>query len=297
MKKSTVLKIYKELNMTECITDYLYKLVDLKGDAEYIFLDFCTKHKDIIDEDNIEYLMTLSSSLCTVEVLSLRKKLIDNIDTMLENEIITSSDDLGVILENIIYILTIDVSTAFSCEGKEEFDYYMTEILCNFIKGLCKCSKYDIDKLYSHDMNFIIANIFNVLEDLNRTTCDKFEDSNSALLKRIELFLDIIFDKNIYELDDNRYRVVLDIASTIEDNNDLSKIKSKALICRNLDDDDFIEALDDSVKELTETTVNRLYKKLNIKSINDDEKNTIERKYDNEEEELEIIKMVLSMQK
>ena len=173
----------------------------------------------------------------------------------------------------------------------------MTEILCNFIKGLCKCSKYDIDKLYSHDMNFIIENMFNVLEDLNRTTCDKFEDSNSALLKRIELFLDIIFDKNIYELDDNKYRVVLDIASTIEDNNDLSKIKSKALICRNLDNDDFIEALDDSVKELTKTTVNRLYKKLNIKSINDDEKNTIERKYDNEEEELEIIKMVLSMKK
>lgn len=54
MKKSTLLKIYKELGMTECLTNYLYKLSDLKGDAEYIFLDFCKKHKSMINEENID---------------------------------------------------------------------------------------------------------------------------------------------------------------------------------------------------------------------------------------------------
>lgn len=293
MKKSTLLKIYKELGMTECLTNYLYKLSDLKGDAEYIFLDFCKKYKSMINEENIEYIMQLSSSLCSIDILEYRRKLIDSIDDMLDDDYINSNVDFDKLLENIIYILTIDVSTTFECEGKEDFDYYMTEILCKFIKGLCDCSKNVKEKLYSHDMKSIIENFFEVLEDLNRTVGDSFEDSNSNILKRIQLYLDIIFDKNIFEMNEKKYMTVVDIAKTIEDNNSLSKLKPKALIIRNLDDEEFIDALDDNVEELTETTINRIYGKLKIKNIYDNDSNTTVGT-DKEINEFDVINKILS---
>lgn len=117
------------------------------------------------------------------------------------------------LLENIIYILVLDISNIFEVDVEEDLDYYMTEVLCNFIKGLCNCSKKE--ELYLRDMNSVTKNFFNVLEDADMTIGGDFEDNNS-----------------------------------------LSKLKSKALIIRNLEDDEFIDVLDDNVDELTETTIN-----------------------------------------
>ena len=77
-------------------------------------------------------------------------------------------------------------------------------------------------------------------------------------MDRIKAFLDIIFSKEIYELDDYKYNVVLDMASIVEDINELSKLKKKIVFYNRLTDEDFEVTLDDSVDILTDTSIKLL---------------------------------------
>ena len=70
--------------------------------------------------------------------------------------------------------------------------------------------------------------------------------------------MDIIFSKEIYELDDYKYNVVLGMASTIDDINELSKFKKKILFYSRLNNEDFEVTLDDSVDTLTDTSIKLL---------------------------------------
>ena len=97
-----------------------------------------------------------------------------------------------------------------------------------------------------------------MLEDLNNTNIPDSEYYNKTLMNRVKAFLDIIFSKEIYELDDYKYDVVLDIASTIEDINELKKFKKKIVFYNRLTDEDFEVTLDDSVDTLTDTSIKLL---------------------------------------
>jgi len=77
-------------------------------------------------------------------------------------------------------------------------------------------------------------------------------------MNRVKVFLDIIFSKEIYELDDYKYDVVLGMASTIDDINELSKFKKKILFYSRLNNEDFEVTLDDSVDTLTDTSIKLL---------------------------------------
>lgn len=77
-------------------------------------------------------------------------------------------------------------------------------------------------------------------------------------MNRVKVFLDIIFSKEIYELDDYKYNVVLGMASTIDDINELSKFKKKILFYSRLNNEDFEVTLDDSVDTLTDTSIKLL---------------------------------------
>ena len=107
-------------------------------------------------------------------------------------------------------------------------------------------------------MKAIFEKFFDLLEDLNNTNVPKNEDYNKTLMDRIKAFLDIIFSKEIYELDDYKYNVVLDMASIVEDINELSKLKKKIVFYNRLTDEDFEVTLDDSVDILTDTSIKLL---------------------------------------
>ncbi len=107
-------------------------------------------------------------------------------------------------------------------------------------------------------MKAIFEKFFDLLEDLNNTNVPKNEDYNKTLMDRIKVFLDIIFSKEIYELDDYKYNVVLDMASIVEDINELSKLKKKIVFYNRLTDEDFEVTLDDSVDTLTDTSIKLL---------------------------------------
>ena len=258
MKKSTIVKLYNELDNKEIIEKDLPKMISVKGDAEDIFYDLCIKYNDILDSDILDHFISISTFVSSLDDSLERKRLLDSIYNIFDNDYLVSNMDFNIILENIEYIMATIFSKVFDVYNKEDEKNYASEIIIELSNGLSRYKDYDINKIYDHDLDVIFSRFFSVLEDLNNTNVPKNEDYNKTLMDRIKAFLDIIFSKEIYELDDYKYDVVLGMASTIDDINELSKFKKKILFYSRLNNEDFEVTLDDSVDILTDTSIKLL---------------------------------------
>ena len=258
MKKSTVVKLYNELDNKEILKKGLTRMINVKGDAEDIFYDLCIKYNDILTGDILDHFISISTFSSSLDDNLERKKLLNSIYNILDNDYLVSNMDFNIILENIEYIMGTMFSKVFDVYEEEEEKYYISEIIIELSKGLSKNKGYDINKIYDHELKAIFEKFFDLLEDLNNTNVPKNEDYNKTLMDRIKAFLDIIFSKEIYELDDYKYNVVLDMASIVEDINELSKLKKKIVFYNRLTDEDFEVTLDDSVDILTDTSIKLL---------------------------------------
>lgn len=258
MKKSTVVKLYNELDNKEILKKGLPRMINVKGDAEDIFYDLCIKYNDILNSDILDHFISISTFSSSLDDNLERKKLLNSIYNILDNDYLVSNMDFNIILENIEYIMGTMFSKVFDVYDEEEEKYYISEIIIELSKGLSKNKGYDINKIYDHELKAIFEKFFDLLEDLNNTNVPKNEDYNKTLMDRIKAFLDIIFSKEIYELDDYKYNVVLDMASIVEDINELSKLKKKIVFYNRLDDKNFEVTLDDSVDILTDTSIKLL---------------------------------------
>lgn len=258
MKKSTVVKLYNELDNKEILKKGLPRMINVKGDAEDIFYDLCIKYNDILNSDILDHFISISTFSSSLDDNLERKKLLNGIYNILDNDYLVSNMDFNIILENIEYIMGTMFSKVFDVYDEDEEKYYISEIIIELSKGLSKNKGYDINKIYDHELKAIFEKFFDLLEDLNNTNVPKNEDYNKTLMDRIKAFLDIIFSKEIYELDDYKYNVVLDMASIVEDINELSKLKKKIVFYNRLTDEDFEVTLDDSVDILTDTSIKLL---------------------------------------
>lgn len=258
MKKSTVVKLYNELDNKEILKKSLTRMINVKGDAEDIFCDLCIKYNDILNSDILDYFISISTFSSSLDDNLERKKLLNGIYKILDNDYLVSNMDFNIVLENIEYIMGTMFSPVFDVYDEDEEKYYTSEIIVELSNGLSKSKNYDINKIYDHDLDVIFSRFFSVLEDLNNTNIPDSEYYNKTLMNRVKAFLDIIFSKEIYELDDYKYDVVLDIASTIEDVNELKKFKKKIVFYNRLDDKNFEVTLDDSVDTLTDTSIKLL---------------------------------------
>lgn len=258
MKKSTVVKLYNELDNKEILKKGLPRMINVKGDAEDIFYDLCIKYNDILNSDILDHFISISTFSSSLDDNLERKKILNSIYNILDNDYLVSNMDFNIILENIEYIMGTMFSKVFDVYDEEEEKYYISEIIIELSKGLSKNKGYDINKIYDHELKAIFEKFFDLLEDLNNTNVPKNEDYNKTLMDRIKAFLDIIFSKEIYELDDYKYNVVLDMASIVEDINELSKLKKKIVFYNRLTDEDFEVTLDDSVDTLTDTSIKLL---------------------------------------
>lgn len=258
MKKSTVVKLYNELDNKEILKKGLPRMINVKGDAEDIFYDLCIKYNDILNSDILDHFISISTFSSSLDDNLERKKLLNGIYNILDNDYLVSNMDFNIILENIEYIMGTMFSKVFDVYDEDEEKYYISEIIIELSKGLSKNKGYDINKIYDHELRAIFEKFFDLLEDLNNTNVPKNEDYNKTLMDRIKAFLDIIFSKEIYELDDYKYNVVLDMASIVEDINELSKLKKKIVFYNRLTDEDFEVILDDSVDTLTDTSIKLL---------------------------------------
>ena len=258
MKKSTVVKLYNELDNKEILKKGLPRMINVKGDTEDIFYDLCIKYNDILNSDILDHFISISTFSSSLDDNLERKKLLNGIYNILDNDYLVSNMDFNIILENIEYIMGTMFSPVFDVYDADEEKYYTSEIIVELSNGLSKSKNYDINKIYDHDLDVIFSRFFSVLEDLNNTNIPDSEYYNKTLMNRVKAFLDIIFSKDIYELDDYKYDVVLDIASTIEDVNELKKFKKKIVFYNRLDDKNFEVTLDDSVDTLTDTSIKLL---------------------------------------
>ena len=258
MKKSTVVKLYNELDNKEILKKGLPRIINIKGNAEYIFYDLCIKYNDILNSDILDHFISISTFSSSLDDNLERKKILNSIYNILDNDYLVYNMDFNIILENIEYIMGTMFSKVFDVYDEEEEKYYISEIIIELSKGLSKNKGYDINKIYDHELKAIFEKFFDLLEDLNNTNVPKNEDYNKTLMDRIKAFLDIIFSKEIYELDDYKYNVVLDMASIVEDINELSKLKKKIVFYNRLTDEDFEVTLDDSVDTLTDTSIKLL---------------------------------------
>lgn len=258
MKKSTVVKLYNELDNKEILKKGLPRMINIKGDAEDIFYDLCIKYNDILNSDILDHFISISTFSSSLDDNLERKKLLNGIYNILDNDYLVSNMDFNIVLENIEYIMGTMFSKVFDVYDEDEEKYYTSEIIVELSNGLSKSKNYDINKIYDHDLDVIFSRFFSVLEDLNNTNIPDSEYYNKILMNRVKAFLDIIFSKEIYELDDYKYDVVLDIASTIEDVNELKKFKKKIVFYNRLDDKNFEVTLDDSVDTLTDTSIKLL---------------------------------------
>ena len=258
MKKSTIVKLYNELDNKEILKKCLPRMINVKGDAEDIFYDLCIKYNDILNGDILDHFISISTFSSSLDDNFEKEKLLNSIYNIFDNDYLVSNIDFNVILENIQYIIGTAFSKVFDLYDEEEEKYYISEIIIELSKGLSKNKGYDINKIYDHELKAIFEKFFDLLEDLNNTNVPKNEDYNKNLMDRIKMFLDIIFSKEIYELDDYKYNVVLDMASIVEDINELSKLKKKIVFYNRLTDEDFEVTLDDSVDILTDTSIKLL---------------------------------------
>lgn len=273
MKKSTVVKLYNELDNKEILKKGLPRIINIKGNAEYIFYDLCIKYNDILNSDILDHFISISTFSSSLDDNLERKKLLNSIYNILDNDYLVYNMDFNIILENIEYIMGTMFSKVFDVYDEEEEKYYISEIIIELSKGLSKNKGYDINKIYDHELKAIFEKFFDLLEDLNNTNVPKNEDYNKTLMDRIKAFLDIIFSKEIYELDDYKYNVVLDMASIVEDINELSKLKKKIVFYNRLTDEDFEVTLDDSVDILTDTSI-KLLKEGKSKTLKFQENNS-----------------------
>jgi len=258
VKKSTIVKLYNELDNKEIIEKDLPKMISVKGDAEDIFYDLCIKYNDILDSDILDHFISISTFVSSLDDSLERKRLLDSIYNIFDNDYLVSNMDFNIILENIEYIMATIFSKVFDVYNKEDEKNYASEIIIELSNGLSRYKDYDINKIYDHDLDVIFSRFFSVLEDLNNTKIPNGEYYNKTLMNRVKVFLDIIFSKEIYELDDYKYDVVLGMASTIDDINELSKFKKKILFYSRLNNEDFEVTLDDSVDTLTDTSIKLL---------------------------------------
>lgn len=258
MKKSTVVKLYNELDNKEILKKGLPRMINIKGDAEDIFYDLCIKYNDILNSDILDHFISISTFSSSLDDNLERKKLLNGIYNILDNDYLVSNMDFNIVLENIEYIMGTMFSKVFDVYDEDEEKYYTSEIIVELSNGLSKSKNYDINKIYDHDLDVIFSRFFSVLEDLNDTNIPDSEYYNETLMNRVKAFLDIIFSKEIYELDDYKYDVILDIASTIEDVNELKKFKKKIVFYNRLDDKNFEVTLDDSVDTLTDASIKLL---------------------------------------
>lgn len=258
MKKSTIVKLYNEIDNKEILKKALPRIMNVKGNAEYIFYDLCIKYNDILNSDILDHFISISIFSSSLDDNLERKRLLNSIYDIFDNDYLVSNMDFNVILENIEYIMGTMFSKVFDVYDEDEEKYYISEIIIELSKGLSKSKDYDINKIYDHELKAIFEKFFDLLEDLNNTNVPNGEYYNQTLIDRVKAFLDIIFSKEIYELDDYKYDVVLDMASTIEDINELSKLKKKIVFYSRLTDEDFEVTLDNSVDTLTGTSIKLL---------------------------------------
>lgn len=295
MKKDTLCDLYDILgNNPTKITDSLYKLMLLSNGSEELFLKFCKSNS--VNEETFDYFINISECLDEIENEEIKNDLFNSISDITNDPFISNNEDYDYILECFIFLFDYDYIKDFDIYEDFEADYYKSILVKEFIRFLKNMKNININYVYEHDMGEILDAYRMMLGGLFNTTTKSNELSyNQMFIDRIKYFIDIISDKDIYEIDNEKFQCVLNVVKSTTNIEELKHLKNIIKINRKKDVNDFIESLDSASTDLNELTIQRITKKLGIKRHYDNktEQTIVKRNVKDLNKELDIVKKVL----
>ena len=280
MKKETLYDIYDCALDVRLITDNLYDLENLTTKQGNIFLSFVKN--GLVDEETFDYLIRLSQDIsnCNMDK-NMEEDLVYLITETLMDDYVNSDLDFCSIIENYSVFLDTERVMDFNYDDDQESNYYKLFITREFTRILNNIKNIDIDKLYSHDICEIMDSYKNMLDDLKSTTSISNINYNDKLKTRIKYYVDLITNKDIFELDNEKFNAVMNIASKTSNIEKLKVLKATIIFNKSSNLENFVEIVDSDSMNFNKTTIDRINKSINIKKEKDIE------------EEREIIKKVL----
>ena len=301
MKKEIIYNIYNLIKEDYIIND-LRDFILLSDSASEFLLDILKICKDKIEENNLKEFIDLLYLIDYISDFELKNDVKIKVKEMLLSDYIRNDSNLCEMINKINYLLTYDYWESFDFYEKEEMSFYMHFLVSNLIEIIKSIlnEKVDMDKLYVHNMAFVLNSYTDVLHNINRTeSSNKDLTENDIKINRLKYFKNILSNNDIIELNNNKYNEVMKIASSINNIEKLKKFENIVVFNKLRSNSDFERILDDYTDDLNDVTINRIYKKLGVTSIENKEKDQIEYYKKNMSDEMEdkIMKKILKPEK
>lgn len=280
MKKENLLGLINKLkDLSVCIVGNIYELKYLNGEVEERFLDFCDRHKNVINDQNFNSLIKIFNYLSEIEELDDQNDLFEILEDLFDNDYITSSESFNYIVKKILLIF--DVTIADLIDELDLLNYndisikyndYIITIFSNYVKLFSKLGNIPYTNMFNQDLEKVSDSYFELIYDLANTKGFKDETIYDLAVKRIMYFSDLMSDEKIYSLDPDKYLVILNVVSSLRNVQMLSRLKNNINCLENsLSYEDFGEKVENLNEDISENTINVLCSKLGIiKELTDD---------------------------
>ena len=291
MKKITLYEIYDCALDVELITNKLCDLEGLNNEAGDIFLSFVKN--GLVNEDTIDNFIILAEDIESCEFEEDTDIIVNMINETLMNDYINNDTDYKRIIENYSVLLENVMIDDFMINTENDINYYKIFIIEQFNRIFINLKNDNIDKLYIHNISDMIDSYNEVITDLSNTYSNNYINHNEMLEKRIKYFVDIMSNKDIFELDDMKYSAVVNAASRTSNIEQLKVLKGIIRFNKDLELEELINKIDENTSELNAITIGKILMELKITVLENEDERTYLRNNVDSEKEREIIKKIL----
>lgn len=264
MKKEELYEICSNISdANDLIIQLLPRMVELKGIDSHLFYKTCINNSSIINESNFYNIFLVFLNLCYLNSEYSKHRFYEIFNEFIEKDYIYSSEDFNKILNTIANLLVYPVSEVFDSID-EESDYYRLRLIEQYFLNFRRNNN-DVENIYNHDFDMISTQFVELLTDLPNTEKVLTEDFNKTMLKRIKLFTQIVNDEKILSLNEIKYQSVIEVAVSITDLSELTKLKNRVkLLSNDMDNTEFSTVLEEYTNELNCNVIDLIYQKLNV---------------------------------
>ena len=295
MKKETLLKlILNTKNLKDSILLNLHSISELTEEESERFCDVCISNDEFFERETLEYILDLYYNLSFLQDDESKSEVIDIISELINNDYVKTSEDFNEILSTIGKILFLSTSEIIDCdiENEDYYKIYMIKKYTSLYNNLL-CN----DLVIIQDYELYSNKFIELLYDLKNTSTNNTEDFTDKCLSRIDGFVSIASDKEILNLDSEKYKYILSVALNIKEVKELYKFKGRVKkVSEEMSLDEFRWYLEQYTEFVNDNTIDLIFHELNL-NINVKEDNTKELIKDSSKNEDEVLRKILSPKK
>lgn len=261
MKKKSLMKLYSMLpGNTDSVTECLPALLRVKGESEDILFKMIEDNDEYIFEGILDDFIDLAISVGEVQNSYYREYIKDNVIKLMHNNLIRDYCIFKEVIDQVVVLMEFNYWRYFDIEDGNQ-SFYASYVINEFTKFFDKIE--NIEEVNQFDQIFDAT--LQVLSDLNNTTSNKYK-YNESKLSRISNFFNLIGDKVIYNLPEYKLFLVMEAAKTATSTEEIKRIGYMAKFNQNKPDNEFEEAIDACVSEMTPITIDKIYKEIEYKT-------------------------------